>query len=348
MKRRNVLKYIRMIFFILLLAAQYSSGLAQSCLVRMQPNPMTVEVGETAQLVVEIVDVQDLYGVDLLIDFDPHVLEVVDAYPDQEGIQVSLGTFLDPGLEIRNLADNTTGTVRFAMTELNPSEPKSGSGVLVVITFKGKNISSSSLLTFQKVQLARRDGVEIQTDIENGIAQMVWNASEATNTLVPTQLGGTSISVLIQTVTAMPSKTSTQEASDTPAPTNTKKAQKTYTSTPIPTQVSSVSGGANPAITHTQSVSAFTTDESGSIVSKQASTEVSASTTEVQPTKKADTSASLPLEPIAIENIKNHSPSKPTKDSDKNSGLSLLFTGLGIGFMAGAVGFGLVYFLRKK
>lgn len=332
----------------LLATALSSPGQAQTSLIRMQPNPIEVKVGETAQLVIEIVDVQDLYGVDLLINFDPDVLEVVDSYTNQEGIQVNLGMFLDAGLEIKNQADNEAGTVRFVMTQLNPSLPKSGSGQLVVITLKGKKVASSSPLTFEKVQLARRDGVEIQAVFENGTAQVVWNVSEATNTSVPTQIGGTPINSLIQTITAMLSMTPTQAATSTPAPTKTKKVKNTHTSTPVRTQLSAASGAAYPAMTYTQSASAILTDAPEPIEGAQASTEASPLATDNQPALNADDSVSLPLETQAIESIGNHPPSKPTEDSDKRSSFSLLFTGIGIVFIGGIAGFGLMTFLRKR
>lgn len=346
MKRREIFRFIGMMLFALLTAAQFSPGLAQTCLVRLQPNPIEVKVGETAQLVVDIVDVQELYGVDLLIKFDPDVLEVVDAYTGQEGTQVDFGTFLDSGLEIRNIVDNTTGTVRFAMTQLNPSLPKSGSGQLVVITFKGKKVSSSSPITFEKVQLARRDGIEIQADIENGNANVVWNVSEATNTSVPTQMAGTPMSALIQTVTAMPSKTPTQVATNTA--TKTQKVKNTPTPTPANTQVSHASGSANLEITYTQPVSSLVTELPVLLESTQAATSVPASATEGQSNQKTETPASLPLETIMMDNIKSHSPSKPTEDEGGYFGFPLLFAGIGIGITVSAVGFGVVYFLRKR
>ena len=67
-----------------------------------------------------------LIRLDLALTFDPNVVEVVDADPNQAGVQAALGTFLDSGFVVLNAADNVTGTLRFAMTQLNPSQPKSG------------------------------------------------------------------------------------------------------------------------------------------------------------------------------------------------------------------------------
>jgi hypothetical protein len=48
------------------------------------------------------------------------------------------------------------------------------------------------------------------------------------------------------------------------------------------------------------------------------------------------------------DNIKSHTPSKPTEDESEYFGFPLLFAGIGIGIMVSAVGFGMVYFLRKR
>jgi len=325
-----------------------SPGLAQTSLVRLQPNPITIEVGNTAQLVVEIVDVVDLYGFDFLINFDPDVLEVIDAYSKQDGIQVNLGTFLDSGLEIRNFVDNKAGTVRFAMTELNPSLPKSGSGVLAVITLKGKKISSNSALTFEKVQLAHRDVTEIQANVENGNAKVVWNATEATNTLVPTQAGGTPIDSIIQTVTAMPSSTPTQEVIQTHIPTNPKKVKNSSTPTSIHTQASSASGETYPTSTNTQSGLASATSKSESEETIQASNHTPASKTEVQSVQKTKVTSTFRVETIALDDSNQNAVLDTKEDNNHNAGLSLLFVGIGIGLISGIAGFGLLSIFKKR
>src|SRR5512139_386501 len=126
--------------------------------VAIAPGTAQVAIGQTVDVAVEVVDVQDLYGIDIALTFDPNVVEVVDANPGQAGVQMALGTFPDSGFVVLNAADNVTGTVRFAMTQLNPSLPKSGTGALMVIRLRGKQVSGSTPLTLTHAQLARRDG----------------------------------------------------------------------------------------------------------------------------------------------------------------------------------------------
>ncbi len=146
-------------------------ALAGSAQVRLSPASLQVGPGQTADVTVEVDGVQDLYGADVRLSFDPNILEVVDADPAKDGIQVSQGAFLDTGFTIRNQADNAAGTVWFAATQLNPSTPKSGTGALVVVKLHAK-AAGRSPLTVTKADMARRDGTKIQSEFVSGEAQV--------------------------------------------------------------------------------------------------------------------------------------------------------------------------------
>ena len=82
-----------------------SAPTASPALVRIAPSQAQVLVGQTVDIGVEIQNVEGLYGIDLLLAFDPQALAVVDMDPELEGIQVQLGTFLEPGFVLVNIAD---------------------------------------------------------------------------------------------------------------------------------------------------------------------------------------------------------------------------------------------------
>lgn len=109
---------------------------------------------------VEVRGVVDLYALDLTIRFDPEILQVEDADPNQAGVQPGLATFLDAGMTLFNSVDNETGTVRFVMSQINPSEPKSGDGILLVLYFVGKQAGTSEL-TVEKIEFSTRFGEAI-------------------------------------------------------------------------------------------------------------------------------------------------------------------------------------------
>lgn len=212
--------------------------------VRINPETVSVEVGGIVDIAVEVVDVQDLYAVDISFSFDPELVEVVDADPNLDGVQVALGTFLDPGFVLRNEADNQAGTLRFAMTQLNPSTPKSGDGSLIVIKLRGIQLGGPVLLELPDVQMATNTGIEINSEREDGEVEVVDSIEGPTNTPMPTQGPGTPL----PTRTPAP-PTATHEPTE-PLPTATpSNTQSPATATPQPSATFTL----NPTYTSTQS-----------------------------------------------------------------------------------------------
>jgi hypothetical protein len=135
---------------------------------------------------VEVREVVDLYALDLTIRFDPDILQIEDANPNQAGVQPGVATFLDAGMTLFNEVDNETGTVRFVMSQINPSEPKSGDGNLLVLYFVGKQAGTSQV-TVEKAEFSTRFGEAIPV---NGVdAEIVVSAGapEVVATPIPVQ-----------------------------------------------------------------------------------------------------------------------------------------------------------------
>jgi hypothetical protein len=85
-----------------------------------------------------VADVVDLYGVDVQLRYDPSQLQVEDANPRLEGIQIAPGPLLaaDERFVVTNKVDATAGLITFVATLLNPAPPVSGQGVLATIAFR--------------------------------------------------------------------------------------------------------------------------------------------------------------------------------------------------------------------
>jgi len=175
-----------------------------------------VAPGATVQVPVSIRGVEGLYGVDVTLTFDPARVQVQDADAAMEGVQAALGNFLDPGLLLFNIVDNQAGTVRFTMAQYNPSEPKSGSGILLVITFSGVTPGESPL-TVSAVSLSNREGEEIPSQGVNG--SLVVNEGAPTQAATfPVVLQPTGL-VVLKTFTPTPTYAPVPTA--TPQPTST-------------------------------------------------------------------------------------------------------------------------------
>ncbi len=106
-------------------------------------------------------NVTDLYGAEFQLKYDPAMLSVQDAKPDQEGIQIEGGPLLPAGkgFAVANKVDADEGTITFAMTLLNPAPPVSGGGPLAHITF---NMLSDGPTTID-IQKAKLVAIDLQT-----------------------------------------------------------------------------------------------------------------------------------------------------------------------------------------
>jgi hypothetical protein len=219
-----------------------SAQTASEVVVRILPQTVQVSAGQTIDVAVEVANVSDLYAIDVLLGFDAQVLEVVDLDPELDGPQLALGTLLEPGFAIFNLAENELGRARLVMTQLNPATPKSGTGTIVVLRLRGKKVAAPSTLEIIKVTFSSPSGQEIEVDrLQNGQIEVVESLSGATPTSIPAQAPGTPMPTPLPdtpTPTAAPaSPTATLDAlataSPTLAPTET-PLPPTPTATPVP------------------------------------------------------------------------------------------------------------------
>jgi hypothetical protein len=125
--------------------------------IRAEPATIPLNVGDTATVQIWIENVTDLYAVDLQISFDPEVIEIQDADPNEAGIQIEPGDFLAAEFLVENEADNVTGDIFYVVTQRAPTPPVSGAGVLLSISFRAIGLGNSAL-TFVQNQLVSAAG----------------------------------------------------------------------------------------------------------------------------------------------------------------------------------------------
>lgn len=176
--------------------------------VLVDPETAEVDVGDTVTVGIRIEEVTDLYAAKVYLLFDPGLVEVVDADPDESGVQIDPGPFLGADAEVMdNVADNELGEVYFS--QVVASEPVSGSGVLAVVTFEGKAAGTTDLVG--GVYLEDSEGDPISADVEDG---SIVVTGDGTSTPTPTPEPTV-------TATATPKGTSTPTRTPTPGPTST-------------------------------------------------------------------------------------------------------------------------------
>ena len=139
---------------------------AITAIVRCDPSTLNALVGTTVSVTIYVENVVDLYGLDVRMVFDPLYAQVVDSDPVAPGVQIQpLDGFLSPDFVVRRSADNTTGQIRYAATQISPSQPVSGSGAVARIDLHGIQPGTIAVPITQ-VELARNDGTSIPATTE--------------------------------------------------------------------------------------------------------------------------------------------------------------------------------------
>ena len=182
---------------------------AADAIVRCQPVTASGAVGDILSVDLYVENVADLYGADVRLSFDTSIAQVVDADAGASGVQVQpLSAFLVPDFVIRKTADNSAGTIWYAVTQLNPHDAVSGSGPLARVSFQALKAGSFTMpFTYHK--LAQRDGSEIPATTQSCTINFT-SPGEATSTPTPTATNTTALAT--NTPTATPTATNTPSA----------------------------------------------------------------------------------------------------------------------------------------
>lgn len=134
---------------------------------KVMPQTRQARVGEDVTVELRLEQVAELYGTEIHLTFDPNVVQVVDADSTQEGVQIEPGVFPRPDFVVQNAADNQLGQVDYALTQLPPTEPGKGDGVVARITFRAQKAGMSQIY-LERFMLANTRGESIQAVPQHG------------------------------------------------------------------------------------------------------------------------------------------------------------------------------------
>jgi len=176
--------------------------------------PAEVAPGSSVQVAVSVREIKDLYAVDFTLEFDPAVVQLVDADENLPGIQAGLGTFLDPGLLLTNEADNQSGEYHFVMSQYNPSQPKSGDGNIVVLTFQGISAGESPI-RITNVELLDGEIKAIEAQVTDSTIKVMAGAATRAATIAVAQATGL---IIVEDFTPTPTATMVVTPAVTPEP----------------------------------------------------------------------------------------------------------------------------------
>ena len=129
-------------------------------------NPPTtqVDIGDEFEVRISVRDVVDLYAYELNINFPTDKLEVVNFE--------NVGFLSGDEVNLLNNDYNETGLLTLYFTQVNPTLPASGSGDLLIITFKtkpGLMAGSAAIQIHSDSVLSDRNGIAIQYSTEAGL-----------------------------------------------------------------------------------------------------------------------------------------------------------------------------------
>jgi hypothetical protein len=155
---------------------------------RVSPETQSLQIGDEFEVTLELQEASNLYGADVTLTFDPDVLEVVDADPTTQGVQISRGTFPNPdqGIVTKEEADNTAGTANYAMSLKTPAQPAAGDGTLCMIRFRAKArgtsdlaISAATLLdpNADPIEVMSHDGsINVTAEVHNVFLPVIFRS----------------------------------------------------------------------------------------------------------------------------------------------------------------------------
>jgi hypothetical protein len=115
---------------------------AQTATVSVSPQNNPVSVGQTLTINIEISNIQNLYGVDITLNWDTSMLKLES---NQSFVGVSNGVLNAPVLVVQDTADQTIGEYHLVATSENPAGPFSGSATIATLTFKVTSTGQSKL-----------------------------------------------------------------------------------------------------------------------------------------------------------------------------------------------------------
>ena len=167
-------RYLKALFLIIMIFGFSQPVLAQTgTIVSVDPAYLEVDPGEMFSVDVVVTDVIDLFGFDVMINYDPEII-TFDHF--------DFGDFVDDGFSFTIPHD--PGCVQFVRSQVSSSDPKTGSGILVTLYFVANQVDGESDLILTLVELSTADGDLIPMDAVDGFVQVGAPKAE-TETYLP-------------------------------------------------------------------------------------------------------------------------------------------------------------------
>jgi hypothetical protein len=162
--------FLIMMFILPLVPAGIPSAIAAgSARLNLHSESSTIKLGDETIVEIRVKDMASVYGAEFALSFDPEVLEVVDSDVQASGVQIASGEFFDLSknhFPLQNHADNSEGSVRYAVSMLNPAPSAQGDGAMAKIAFRAKSLGQAGV-RIETSTFGTRDGEAVTPDFQN-------------------------------------------------------------------------------------------------------------------------------------------------------------------------------------
>jgi hypothetical protein len=156
-------------------------GPAQLAPAQVRPEQAAYEVAPGAEttIVVLLENAANVYGIDIRAAYDPALVEVVDADPSRDGVQVQPGNLPQPDFVARQSVDPAAGTIHYVVTQVNPTPPANGDGVAFTVRLRGRGVPGAGEFRIDLVEMSTRDGELLPVQWGTATLQVAGGAADA-------------------------------------------------------------------------------------------------------------------------------------------------------------------------
>jgi hypothetical protein len=179
MKHPDHSKLLILVFFILSFSLLFSAvpntkSQTSDAIIQVIPAQSTPKIGETITVNITISNVQNLYAIDLTLQWNNAVLQILQ---NQSLIgDEANGVLYSPTVTVTDAASQETGKYTLIATSQNPANSFNGSGTIATLTFNVTSIGHSALTLQSELAdhpLPEQTSESINHNIVNGSVDAV-------------------------------------------------------------------------------------------------------------------------------------------------------------------------------
>jgi hypothetical protein len=187
---------IIILLVVMMLALRYYSTMARDNLINtsllwLNPTSTTLHLEDTADIIIQLDDVTNVFAAEMGLEFDSTLLAVIDADSEEMGVQIDKGVCPSPDFVLTNIADNTAGMIEYVITQLSPTSACDG-GEVASIEFQCLS-EGTSQVTFTHSLLSDPNGSFIAAGTQHAVVECSNNPPSVSDPMPADSAIGVSI-----------------------------------------------------------------------------------------------------------------------------------------------------------